>query len=631
VLRERLFIEFNHKVQKSKTTKGDAMAKHQFNAEINQLLHLMINSLYSNKEIFLRELISNSSDALDKLKYLTITDDKYKSIEFSPKITVKIDKEAKTLTLSDNGIGMNDEELVEHLGTIAKSGTKSFIQNLSGDAKKDSNLIGQFGVGFYSAFMVAHKIEVTSRKAGEEKAYKWISGGKGEYEIEDASKDSFGVDIVLHINDEDSEFLEDYRINSIIKKYSNHIPFPIFLIKDDKEEQINKASALWRMSKTELKDEDYKEFYQTVSHDSGDPLSWIHTKVEGNFEYTTLFYIPKHAPFDMFRMDYQPGVKLYIKRVFITDDEKELMPTYLRFLRGVIDSEDLPLNVSREILQHNKILAKIKQSSVKKVLSELEKMADNDKEKYEEFYKEFGKVLKEGLYTDFENKDTLLNLARYKSTKSDKPISLKEYKERMKEDQKAIYYILGENTEHLKHSPLIEGFKKRDIEVLLMDDEIDSVTLPMIGEFEGMKLQNISSTSADEDIEKVSTEDETKFKPIIDSIKEALKEKVKEVKLTKRLSDSPSCIVLDENDPDFSMQKLMKQLGQAANMPEIKPILEINPNHEIFTKLLLSNDSSMIDDVAHLLLDEAKLLEGQKIDNLSEFVKRVNRVLHKAI
>ncbi|MFP4487343.1 MAG: molecular chaperone HtpG [Campylobacterales bacterium] len=613
------------------------MAKHQFNAEINQLLHLMINSLYSNKEIFLRELVSNSSDAIDKLKYLTITNDDFKSLEFSPKITIKIDKEAKTLTLSDNGIGMNEEDLVEHLGTIAKSGTKSFVEKLSGDAKKDSNLIGQFGVGFYSAFMVSSKIEVVAKKAGEEKAYRWISAGKGEYEIEEAMKESQGVDVIMHIRDEDSEFLEGYRIESIIKKYSNHIPFPIYKEsfdeekKEVKEEQINKASALWRVSKSELKDEDYKEFYKTISHDSDEPLHWLHTRVEGSFEYTTLFYIPKHAPFDMFRMDYQPGVKLYIKRVFITDDEKELMPTYLRFLRGVIDSEDLPLNVSREILQHNRLLAKIKQTSVKKVLTELEKMAENDKEKYKEFYKEFGKVLKEGLYTDFENKDTILNLARFKSTKSDEPISLKEYKENMKEDQKAIYYILGEDADALKHSPLIEGFKKKDIEVLLMDDEIDSVSLPMIDEYDGVKLQNISSTSADDDIEKVATEDEEKFKPIVEKIKETLKDRVKEVKLTKRLSESPSCIVLDENDPDFSMQRLMEQMGQAANMPPVKPILEINPDHEIFGKLLLSQDDSMIEDISHLLLDEAKLLEGQKIDSMAEFIKRVNRVLHKAI
>ncbi|MFP4332687.1 MAG: molecular chaperone HtpG, partial [Campylobacterales bacterium] len=606
------------------------MAKHQFNAEINQLLHLMINSLYSNKEIFLRELVSNSSDAIDKLKYLTITNDDFKSLEFSPKITIKIDKEAKTLTLSDNGIGMNEEDLVEHLGTIAKSGTKSFVEKLSGDAKKDSNLIGQFGVGFYSAFMVSSKIEVVAKKAGEEKAYRWISAGKGEYEIEEAMKESQGVDVIMHIRDEDSEFLEGYRIESIIKKYSNHIPFPIYKEsfdeekKEVKEEQINKASALWRVSKSELKDEDYKEFYKTISHDSDEPLHWLHTRVEGSFEYTTLFYIPKHAPFDMFRMDYQPGVKLYIKRVFITDDEKELMPTYLRFLRGVIDSEDLPLNVSREILQHNRLLAKIKQTSVKKVLTELEKMAENDKEKYKEFYKEFGKVLKEGLYTDFENKDTILNLARFKSTKSDEPISLKEYKENMKEDQKAIYYILGEDADALKHSPLIEGFKKKGIEVLLMDDEIDSVSLPMIDEYDGVKLQNISSTSADDDIEKVATEDEEKFKPIVEKIKETLKDRVKEVKLTKRLSESPSCIVLDENDPDFSMQRLMEQMGQAANMPPVKPILEINPDHEIFGKLLLSQDDSMIEDISHLLLDEAKLPEGQKIDSMAEFIKRVN-------
>ncbi len=365
------------------------MAKHQFQTEVNQLLQLMIHSLYSNKEIFLRELISNSSDALDKLNYLTISEEKYKALSFEPKIEIKINKDEKSITISDNGIGMSDEDLVEHLGTIAKSGTKSFLKNLSGDAKKDSNLIGQFGVGFYASFMVAKSVKVVTKKAGEEIAYAWSSEGDGEYDIVLADKDSFGTDVTLYLRDEEDEFLESYRLESIIKKYSNHIPFKIFLEKDDKLEQINKASALWRMSKSELKDEDYKDFYKSIAHDSQDPFAYFHHKAEGTLEYTTLFYIPKKAPFDLYRVDYTSGIKLYIKRVFITDDDKELIPTYLRFLRGVIDSEDLPLNVSREILQQNAILQKIKTNSTKKILSELEKISKNDRARYVEFFGEF--------------------------------------------------------------------------------------------------------------------------------------------------------------------------------------------------------------------------------------------------
>ncbi|NWF66581.1 MAG: molecular chaperone HtpG, partial [Campylobacterales bacterium] len=480
------------------------MSKHQFQAEINKLLHLMIHSLYSNKEIFLRELVSNSSDALDKLQYLTITDDNYKNLSFTPKIEIVIDKNLKCITISDTGIGMNDQDLMENLGTIAKSGTKSFVEKLSGDAKKDSNLIGQFGVGFYSAFMVARKIEVLSKKAGEEKAFRWISEGAGEYDIVEASKKESGTEIKLFLKDDEDEFLSEYKIESIIKKYSNHIPFAIYLEKekDGKKEfeQINKASALWRVSKSELKDEDYIDFYKVISHDSDEPLMWNHTKAEGTLEYTTLFYIPKKAPLDMFRADYQAGIKLYVKRVFITDNDKELMPTYLRFLRGVIDAEDLPLNVSREILQQNQILAKIRKNSVKKVLSEIKKLSENE-EKYESFYKEFGRVLKEGVYTDYENKEALLELLRFKSTKSDKKVSLDEYISRMKESQKAIYFITGEDANTLKYSPLIEKLKADDIEVLLLDDEIDSIIMPTVFEYKTKQLKSVNNGEIDEKTE----------------------------------------------------------------------------------------------------------------------------------
>jgi molecular chaperone HtpG len=422
------------------------MSKYEFQTEVTQLLDLMIHSLYSNKEIFLRELISNASDALDKLNYLCISNDKYKDLVYEPKIEIKVDKENKTLTISDTGIGMSKDDLIKNLGTIAKSGTKSFVQKLSGDAKKDSSLIGQFGVGFYSAFMVAHKVEVDSRKAGAKSAHTWISEGRGEYEIKEIKRDSHGTTITLYLNDDETEFLENYRIQSIIEKYSNHIPFPIFLEKTENKdgkteissEQINKASALWRLNKSEIKDEEYNDFYKSISHDSEDPIMHIHTKAEGTIEYTTLFYIPKSAPFDLFRVDYQSGIKLYVKRVFITDDDKELLPTYLRFVRGIIDVEDLPLNVSREILQQNVILSKVKKASVKKILSELKKLKNRDFDKYKEFYSVFGKVLKEGIMGEFENRDLLLDLLLFKSSKRDELIDLETYKKDMKEDQKEI-------------------------------------------------------------------------------------------------------------------------------------------------------------------------------------------------
>ncbi len=617
------------------------MSKYKFDTEINQLLDLMIHSLYSNKEIFLRELISNASDAIDKLKFLTISDERFKDLKFEPRIEIEADKEAKKLIITDSGIGMSRDDLIEHLGTIAKSGTKSFLENLSGDAKKDSSLIGQFGVGFYSAFMVAKKIEVISKKAGEEGAYSWISTGNGEYEIKDTDKESIGTKIILELKDDEEEFLEDWTIERIVKKYSNHIPFPIFLLKEEEKdgkkekvyEQINKASALWRLSKNEIKDEEYIDFYKQLSGDSSDPLFWIHTNAEGTLEYSTLFYIPSVAPFDLFKVDYQPGVKLYVKRVFITDDDRELMPTYLRFIRGIIDSEDLPLNVSREILQQNAILSKIKKSSVKKILNELKKLKEKDFEKYLKFYKVFGRVLKEGVYTDYENKELILDLLLFKTTKRDN-ISFKEYKNAMKEDQKAIYYIIGEDEKLLKNSPLIESFKAKDIEVFIMDEEVDAIIMPVVGEYDKTAVKSVNTSDIDEEEKKEDKEEdkkeEEKFASIILKLKEALKDDVKDVKISKRLQESPACLVFDKNDPDFAMQEMLKQMGQ-DNLPKVKPILEINPSHEILKKLSKNDSLATINDVANILYNQARLIEGMKIEDSVDFVKRINKILSKSI
>ncbi len=629
------------------------MSKHQFQTEVTQLLDLMIHSLYSNKEIFLRELISNSSDALDKLNYLTLTDENFKNLQYDSRIDIKLDSKTKTLTLSDSGIGMNEEDLVANLGTIAKSGTKSFVQNLSGDQKKDSNMIGQFGVGFYSAFMVANRIEVTSKKAGEEKAHTWISEAGGEYEIIETAKESHGTSIKLYLKDEESEFLEYHRIESIIKKYSNHIPFGIWMDKeettpavtdDDGKEtepakteiinvQVNKASALWRMNKSEIKKDEYKDFYKQISHDSTDPILWTHTKAEGTIEYSTLFYIPTTPPMDLFRMDYQPGVKLYVKRVFITDDEKELLPVYLRFVKGIIDAEDLPLNVSREILQQNRILETIKKASVKKILGELKKLQTKDREKYLEFYKTFGRVLKEGLYGDMENKEALLELVMFKSSKRDGFITLKEYKEAMKEDQKSIYYITGEEEAILRNSPLIEQFKAKDIEVLILDEDVDSIVMPMVTEYDKTAIKPVNNSDIDEEIKEdkeETKENEDKFQSVLVKMKEILKDDAKDVKISSRLSDSPSVLIYDKNDPDFQMQQMLKQMGQ-ENLPTVKPILEINPKHEIFQKLLAKSDDLLLNDVSFLLMDQARLSEGMKIEDINGFAKRLNKIIAKAI
>ncbi|EJC8349819.1 molecular chaperone HtpG, partial [Campylobacter coli] len=582
----------------------------------------------------LRELVSNSSDALDKLNFLSVSDDKYKSLKFEPRIDIKIDKDKKTLTISDNGIGMDKDDLINNLGTIAKSDTKSFLENLSGDAKKDSQLIGQFGVGFYSAFMVASKIEVLSKKALDDKAYLWISDANG-YEIEDATKEEQGTSITLYLKDD--EFANSYKIESIIEKYSNHIQFPIFMEKEEfipakegeeegktelKISQINKANALWRMQKSSLKTEDYERFYEQNFHDSNKPLLYLHTKSEGKLEYNSLFFIPQNAPFDLYRVDYQSGLKLYVKRVFISDDDKELLPTYLRFVRGIIDVEDLPLNVSREILQENQILKGVKEASVKKILSELEKLKNKDKEKYLSFFKNFGKVLKEGLYGFGGEKDSLLKLMLYKSTKGESLRSLEEYKNDIQGEQKEIFYITGNNESLLRNSPLLEEYKQKNIEVLLMDDEIDSLIAPMLGEYEGLKFIAINQV---EDKNELSDEEKNEFAPLVAKFKELLRDQVEDVRLTSRLKDSPSCIVYDKNKPDFAMQQLLKQMGQEQNF---KPILEINPKHAIFTGL--KNNETFSADIATLVLNMAKLSEGMGVDNPAEFNASLTKIITKA-
>lgn len=606
----------------------------QFQTEVNQLLQLMIHSLYSNKEIFLRELISNASDALDKLSYLSVSNDAYKNLKFEPKIQINFNQEAKTLTISDNGIGMNKEDLINHLGTIAKSGTKSFLENLSGDAKKDSQLIGQFGVGFYSAFMVADKIEVLSKKALEDKAYLWVSDASG-YEIEDATKAEQGTTITLHLKDE--EFLNSYRIESIIEKYSNHIQFPIFMEKEEilpleegqtepkkelKNTQVNTASALWRQNKANLKADDYEKFYEQNFHDSNKPMLYIHTKAEGSIEYNSLFFIPSQAPFDLYRVDYKSGLKLYVKRVFISDDDKELLPTYLRFVRGIIDVEDLPLNVSREILQENKILKSVQEASVKKILAELKKFKEKDKENYLKFHENFGKVLKEGLYGFGENKDAIAKLLYFKNSNKEELIDLEEYKQNLQEGQKEIFYITGKNEKILRNSPLLESYKQKNINVLLLDEEIDTIVMPMMNEFEGLKFSAINHLANEE----VSEEQKSEFTPLLIKIKETLKDEVEEVKLSQRLSKSPSCIVYDQNKPDFAMQQILKQMGQEQ---QVKPILEINPNHEIL-KALKENDS-LASEMAHILLNMAKLSEGMGIDNPNEFNDALSKIVSKAL
>ena len=635
------------------------MAKHQFQTEVGQLLHLMTHSLYSNKEIFIRELVSNSSDAIDKLNYLRLTDEKLKEsfASWKGEINISFDEKDKSLTIVDNGIGMNEEDMISSIGTIAKSGTKSFVEALTGDAKKDSNLIGQFGVGFYSVFMVAEKVDVISKKAGEDTAYKWSSTGTGEFDLAPCTKESAGTVIYIKLKDDEvSEFASKYRIKNIVEKYSNHIAYPIFLNYDEevteelseedkkagkeavkkterKHEQINEATALWTQAKAKLKQEDYNNFYKSISQDSSDPLLTIHTKTEGVNEYTTLFYIPKIAPMDMYRADYQSGIKLYVKRVFITDDDRELLPTYLRFVRGIIDSEDLPLNVSREILQENRILANIKQSSVKKILSEIKKLS-KDEEKYSQFISQYNRALKEGVYQDYTNKESILELLRYKSTADEKKLtSLEDYKQRANSEQKAIYYIVGDNEKVLRNSPLLESYKKNNIEVLILDDkEIDEIITPTIGAFKEWQFTDITTAQAPKvevnEEEKQKIEEE--FKDIVSKIKDKLGSEVKDVKITSRLDSFASCITKDAGDAQMAaMAHMFRAMGQEA--PEIKPILEINPNHEIVKKLQSSTNDELIEDVSWILLDLAKISEGVDVSDKVAFAKRLTKITSLAM
>ncbi|MDE1163785.1 MAG: molecular chaperone HtpG, partial [Edaphobacter sp.] len=625
------------------------MSKQQFQTEVSQLLQLIVHSLYSHPEIFLRELISNSSDALDKLRHLTLTDDTYKALLgstiASPRIDLDLNEEAKALTISDTGIGMNEEDLIAHLGTIARSGTKNFLSQLSGDAKKDSNLIGQFGVGFYSVFMVADKVEVFSRKAGEDKTYRWTSDGKTGFEIEEATgsnaRATAGTTVLIHFNEEGAPYANSWRLQEIVKKYSNHIAFPIFLTYDKSDwdaekkestksrvtEQVNAASAMWQRSKSELTDDDYKEFYKSITGDWEDPLFWFHTRAEGTLEYTTLFYIPAKAPMDLYQAEYKGGIKLYVKRVFIMDDSKELLPQYLRFVRGIIDSEDLPLNVSREILQQNKVLNTIKTASVKKILSELKNIAANDKDKYAQFIAEYNRPLKEGVYGDFANRETLLDLVRFKSSSVEGLTSLAEARERMQPEQKALYYITGGNESLLRNSPLLEVYKKKGIEVLILDDDIDEIVFSSVPKYGDIDLKAVNKSTTSDDLKDDSTPEQAAekaeaLKPLLEKIKATLGDSVKEVRASSRLADSPSVIVSDEDEPSARMRQMMQAMGQ-KNLPDLQPTLEINPDHEIIRKLLANPEETKVADAAWLLFDQALLLEGVPLKDPTTFVQRL--------
>ena len=657
------------------------MAKHEFQTEVNQLLQLLIHSLYSNKDIFLREIVSNASDALDKLKYLTVSDDSFKNITFTPKIDISFDEKAGVLTVQDTGIGMTDEDLQNNLGTIARSGTKAFLQKLSSDAAKDSSLIGQFGVGFYSAFMAAKKIDVYTKKAaGDGKIWHWSSDGTNSYDLDEIAADSdtakkYGLDgadasgsaIVMQLNDESKEYASRWKIEELIKRYSDHIAFPIYLhyeqnkyddkgnitSTENKVDQVNSASALWKRPKSELKPEDYNEFYKTIGHDGEEPLHYVHTHAEGTQEYTTLFFIPQRAPFDMYQADYKSGVKLYVKRVFITDDDRELLPAYLRFVRGVIDSEDLPLNVSREILQQNRILETIKSQSVKKLLGEFKKMGeaadkarkaekptDNEKkaiEKWNKFVSAFNRPMKEGLYSDYANRDEIAEIVRFKSTDAsgtgdDNWTSFADYVQRMKPDQKAIYYITGTDEKNLRENPLLKAYTSKGFEVLIMADDIDDIVIPGYGKYKDFELKAVNRAGSDEELgvdKEEAKKKEEEFKPVTDKIKKALGDEVKEVKLSKRLGEeSPSCIVVDENDPSFQMERMMRAMGQEG-MSGIKPILEINADHPLVAKIRESDDEALIKDVSNVLLDQALLIAGVEIKEPAEFVKSLNNLLSK--
>lgn len=610
-----------------------------FQTEVKQMLHLVIHSLYSNKEIFLRELISNASDALDKLRFVALSNGSLFENDSDLKITVAVNEKLKTITISDNGIGLSREEAIENLGTIAKSGTKEFMSQLTGEQAKDSQLIGQFGVGFYSAFIIADKVTVKSRRAGlsPDEGIVWESNGDGEFTIASEKKVSRGTEITLHIKDEDSEFLSDWRIRSIISKYSDHICWPIAMKKpaeDDKAstefETVNKATALWTMQKSEISEEEYKQLYKHISHDHMDPLTWSHNHVEGKHEYITLLYIPGHAPYDMWQQETKHGLKLYVKRVFIMDDATQFLPRYLRFIKGIVDASDLPLNVSRELLQDNKQVESIRAACTKRVLSMLEKMSQGDKETYQKFWDEFGLVIKEGPVEDFANKDTIAKLLRFATTTSGsekQEVTLTDYISRMKEGQDKIYYITASSYNAAKNSPHLEIFRKKGIEVLLLSDKIDEWLVGYMSEFEGKKLQSISKGKVELDDESTDElkEQEKALEPLVKHIKTVLEARVKDVLLTHRLTDSPACIVADEQDMGLEMQRILQSAGQ--QVPLSKPIFEINPDHALIKRLHDVQDDSEFELWVTMLFDQAVLAEGGQLDNPADFVSRVNRLL----
>ncbi len=614
-----------------------------FQTEVKQLLQLMIHSLYSNKEIFLRELISNASDACDKLRYEALTNTALYEDDFELKIRIEFDKDQRTITLTDNGVGMNRQEVIDNIGTIASSGTKKFIESLGKDQAKDAKLIGQFGVGFYSSFIVADKVTIETRRAGvaADEAVRWESGGEGDYSIETIERQARGTSVTLHLREDETELVESWRLRSIIRKYSDHVSLPIQMCKQDDKgkdteefETVNKASALWTRPKSEIKDEEYKEFYKHVAHDFDEPLTWMHNHVEGTQSYTTLFYVPKRAPFDLYERDHRHGIKLYVKRVFIMDDAEQLMPNYLRFIRGVVDSDDLPLNVSREILQHNKHIDTIRGASAKKILGVLESIAKDDKEKYTTIWKEFGRVLKEGPGEDASNKEKIAKLFRFASTHSNtdsQEVSLDDYITRMKEGQEKIYYITGDSFNAVKNSPHLELFRKKGIEVLLMSDRVDEWMMSYLSEYDGKTMTSVAKGEIDlgklEDKEEQqkSKEAEKEYKDLLSKMKETLGSKVKEVRISNRLTDSPSCLVVEKHDINVSMQKLLKQVGQ--NVPNLEPILEINPDHPLVKRLKDESSEQRFADLTHVLFDQAMLSEGGQLEDPASFVKRMNDLL----
>jgi molecular chaperone HtpG len=624
-----------------------------FQAEVKQLLQLMIHSLYSNKEIFLRELISNASDAADKLRFEAINNDALYGNDHELKIKVLFDKDAKTITISDNGIGMSRDEVISHLGTIAKSGTKEFFSKLSGDQQADAALIGQFGVGFYSAFIVADRVTVETRRAGAEAsdAVRWESTGEGDYTIEPIEKPNRGTDITLHLREGEDELLSSWKLKSIIRKYSDHISLPIVMKKEEWDEEkketvikdefetVNQASALWARSKSDITKEQYEEFYKHVSHDFQAPLAYTHNRVEGRSEYTQLLYVPSHAPFDLWDRSKRSGIKLYVKRVFIMDDAEQLMPVYLRFVKGVIDSNDLPLNVSREILQESRDVRVIREGSTKRVLGMLEEMANSDeqegKDKYATFWKEFGQVLKEGIGEDATNKDRIAKLLRFASTQNDsseQTVSFADYVSRMKEGQEKIYYVTADSYTAAKNSPHLEIFRKKGVEVLLLTDRVDEWMLSFLNDFDGKELVSVAKGGLDlgkledEAEKKEHEETETQYKELVEKMKGALADKAKDVRVTFRLTDSPACLVADEHELSANLVRMLKAAGQ--NAPESKPILEINPNHPLVTRLKYEDAGSpRFADWSHILFDQALLAEGGSLSDPAAFVKRLNEML----